>query len=367
MADAPAISVVTIVHDGEAHLDRAMRSVIGQDFGAFEYIVVDDGSTDGTAAIVETWRARDPRILPIRLERNLGRSAARNRGLDAARGDYLLYLDADDYLGANVLGVLHQTAKAHDSDVVYAATRTFDLATGEPREHFYTDDIVDRERLDFRLQDHLPLTMNHQVVGRLYRRAFLEAFGIRFHDSRRYAEDVPFAFYTAFHARHMAMLPNLAAYFYRFGNTIARADPAEVRDARDSVLETIRFARRHGSPALQQAMLRKGAVFAGQLTDARRAFAGDDLSFWDYVDALAPLVRGIAPATVATLPLYFRTLASALASGHRRRVRAVIRLQLAAEQLLHQSFLRRPAEYLWGGLQRRARARRRDTAGRAAP
>jgi glycosyltransferase involved in cell wall biosynthesis len=90
---SPAISVVVPTYNRQALLPRALASVVAQTFRDFELIVVDDGSTDGTRA----WVAEHyPEATLVRLERNVGAAAARNVGVERARGAYLAFLDSDD-------------------------------------------------------------------------------------------------------------------------------------------------------------------------------------------------------------------------------------------------------------------------------
>ena len=91
----PRISVVLAVHNGERHLEESIRSVLAQSFDDFELIVVDDGSTDGTADILSTLQRADPRMVVVRQE-NRGLAASLNRGLALARGGYVARQDADD-------------------------------------------------------------------------------------------------------------------------------------------------------------------------------------------------------------------------------------------------------------------------------
>ena len=92
--DAPRVSVVMAVHDGEPFLRAALDSVLAQTFRDFELIVVDDGSTDGSASIVRG--LGDPRVRLVSNERNLGLAPSLNRGVAAARGELIARLDADD-------------------------------------------------------------------------------------------------------------------------------------------------------------------------------------------------------------------------------------------------------------------------------
>jgi hypothetical protein len=102
MADAqrdtrgPLVSVVMPVFDGETYLAQAIESVLGQTFQDFELIAVDDGSHDGSSAIVERFSREDPRVRLISNEKNLGISATLNHGWRAARAPLIARLDADD-------------------------------------------------------------------------------------------------------------------------------------------------------------------------------------------------------------------------------------------------------------------------------
>ncbi len=84
------------VYNGQRFVDEAIGSVVAQGFDDFEFVIIDDGSTDGSPAILEKWAARDPRIIVHRSPRNEGIPAALNRGLAVARGEYIGRQDADD-------------------------------------------------------------------------------------------------------------------------------------------------------------------------------------------------------------------------------------------------------------------------------
>ena len=92
----PVVSVVMPVFNGEKYVAEAVESILTQTFTDFEFIIVDDGSRDQSAEIIRDYERQDDRICFLQLEENGGHAAARNRGIAAARGDYIATMDCDD-------------------------------------------------------------------------------------------------------------------------------------------------------------------------------------------------------------------------------------------------------------------------------
>jgi glycosyltransferase involved in cell wall biosynthesis len=96
MAATTTVSVLMSVKDGLPHLDRAVASILSQTFADFEFVIVDNASTDGSREYLELASEREPRIVLLRNERDLGHSGGLNRGLAACRGEWVARMDADD-------------------------------------------------------------------------------------------------------------------------------------------------------------------------------------------------------------------------------------------------------------------------------
>lgn len=92
----PRVSVVMAVHNGEKYLAEAIESILDQTFRDFEFIIVDDGSSDSTPRLLAVYEKRDPRLSIHRFDANCGLAAALNFGIQQARGEYIVRMDADD-------------------------------------------------------------------------------------------------------------------------------------------------------------------------------------------------------------------------------------------------------------------------------
>lgn len=93
---APALSVIMSVYNGERYLSQAVNSIVEQSFDDFEFLVVDDCSTDGTSALCGEYASRDRRIRVIKNDKNIGLTRSLNKALGLARGKYVARMDADD-------------------------------------------------------------------------------------------------------------------------------------------------------------------------------------------------------------------------------------------------------------------------------
>lgn len=113
----PVISVIIPVYNVEKYLRKCVDSVLGQTFKDIEIILVDDGSTDGCGKICDEYAEKDSRIRVIHKE-NGGLSCARNAGLDIARGEYIGFVDSDDYVSAEMYEKLLAAAKEYSANLI---------------------------------------------------------------------------------------------------------------------------------------------------------------------------------------------------------------------------------------------------------
>lgn len=110
------ISVIVPVHNGASYLEECIDSILAQGYDALEILIINDGSTDDTAAVCDRLSGQHDCVRVITMP-DLGVSAARNRGLEQAKGDCIMFVDADDRLRPGVLKSLHELLLATDSDL----------------------------------------------------------------------------------------------------------------------------------------------------------------------------------------------------------------------------------------------------------
>lgn len=112
----PAISIIVPVYNVEIYLEKCIESILNQTFTNFEIILVDDGSTDKSGEVCDGFAKKDNRIKVIH-KKNGGLSSARNTGLEVAKGDYLGFVDSDDYINQYMFEKLYELCKKNNCDI----------------------------------------------------------------------------------------------------------------------------------------------------------------------------------------------------------------------------------------------------------
>lgn len=125
MANDKLVSIITPLYNGERFVGHTVESVLAQTYPDWELIVIDDGSTDGGAALVRRYADKEPRIRLLQ-QANRGCAAARNRGLSEAQGRYYCFLDADDYWDPAFLEEQLRFMQLHDAAIVTCSVRRVD-------------------------------------------------------------------------------------------------------------------------------------------------------------------------------------------------------------------------------------------------
>ncbi len=216
----PKVSVIVPVYNPGSNIDDLIRTVLDQSMPASDYevIFVDDGSTDETPARLDALAAEHDHVRTIHIPNSGWPGRPRNVGTDAARGEYVLYVDNDDWLGHEALERWYAKAKADDADVVVGKV----VGHGK----FVPRPLFRRNRTGVTLD--WPPLVTLLSPHKLFRRAFLAEHGIRFPEGRRRLEDHVFVMHAYFHARTISVLADYPCYHWMLRDasaSFARMDP----------------------------------------------------------------------------------------------------------------------------------------------
>lgn len=204
------VSIIVPIYNAAPYLRECIDSLVGQTWQDIEVILVNDGSTDDSASICESY-ASDPRVI-YHYQKNAGVSAARNAGLDLATGDYICFVDSDDWLELDAL----ERLKDETADIVIYNFYQGDKKHQEP----LTDGIYPKEALYPKMISYLDdkgdiAYIFHNVCMRLFRRQLVEDHHIRFNPQYHNGEDLLFTFAATMKADTISVRSSEYLYHYR--------------------------------------------------------------------------------------------------------------------------------------------------------
>lgn len=204
------VSVVVPVYNCKKYLSRAVDSVISQsNFNDYELILVDDGSTDGSADICDSYANRFANIKVIH-QKNAGVSVARNAGINASVGEWLFFLDSDDYLLDDAISKLLTYSEA---DLV-CGKHTSNIEVSENFDGLFEDGIYYKEDIIEKLNNVLVTgQMFYPCWSRLYKKCIVDKYNIKFPVGIKIAEDMVFVYSYLSYCESIAFL-NDDIYFY---------------------------------------------------------------------------------------------------------------------------------------------------------
>lgn len=245
-SNEPLLSVVMPAHNVQGYLEESVRSVLAQDYPNLEIIIVEDGSTDGTAEVAHRL-ARESRKVQVLQTPGLGPSIARNTGVAQAKGEFLWFVDSDDLVdsraASKMIGSLRQTG----SDFVVVCYRRFNEQRRWAPGHWIVDaHAVDRPAVT--LREFPDILVNAVVWSKIFRRSFWDEAAMRFPEGVLY-EDQPVSARAYARARTFDVLSDVL-YDWRVrtdGSSISQQtkDLADLRQrlrAADDSLEELRSA-----------------------------------------------------------------------------------------------------------------------------
>lgn len=210
------ISVIIPIYKVEQYLDECVESIINQTYKNLEIILVDDGSPDGCSQMCDEWSRKDDRIRVVH-KKNGGLSSARNAGLDVATGEYVSFVDSDDFIATDALRSLYERFN-DDEGIGIVSGMIYRYQDGNTC-NFKRAWMLNEEKIipakDFLLETMSQKT-SYTVWNKLYKREFLD--GVRFREGRN-NEDTLFMYDLGKRMRglnvSMVEIPKYV-YYYRY-------------------------------------------------------------------------------------------------------------------------------------------------------
>ena len=223
----PEISVIMPLYNARKYLQEAIDSVLSQTFQDFEVIVIDDCSTDGSWELCNELYGHNDKIRLYRHEQNQTAGGARNTGLEHAQGKYIAFLDSDDLYMPEALATMHKAAEEHGAEVVHSPGCLIPqgdqehVAAADAFRTIIFDDMPIWEKAtllsadkEYRIRQWAGRKLYGTIWNKMFRRDFLEEYGIRFETDVWPGEDAIFLFRCVFYAERYVCIPDVF-YIYR--------------------------------------------------------------------------------------------------------------------------------------------------------
>jgi len=267
----PRISVIVPVYNVERYLEPCLESLAAQTFEDLEVIMVNDGSTDGSAALAEDFARRDPRFRLVH-QANGGLSKARNTGIEVATAEFIAFADSDDVVPPRAYELLVGALDTTGSD--FATGNVHRLTTAGTSQARFLARAFARTRLKTHVTRDRALLADRTAWNKLFRRSFWQRHGWRFPEGR-YNEDIPVMLPAHFEARSVDVIEE-PVYYYRI------REGGELSITQRRVEEKALLDRLEAVESVSDYLARRGPRRAKRWYDA--SVVTDDLSY--YLNAL---------------------------------------------------------------------------------
>lgn len=230
-----SVSVVVPIYKVEEYIDKCITSILCQTLSDIEIILVDDGSPDKCGQIAEYYANQDPRIKVIHKD-NGGLSSARNAGLGIATGDYIQFVDSDDWIDPTMIEKMYNASKKVASDLVICNYRRVYKDQVEEdflhleNEYFNLNDIGLQE---YFYSYYFPYVHGHEVTNKLYKREIIIKNDLKFEKNVEvFSEDLLFNLYFLCHINVISSLKDTFYNYLQRGNSIMNSSqPNQIKQS----------------------------------------------------------------------------------------------------------------------------------------
>lgn len=241
----PKISVLMPVYNVEEYIKQSIKSVLNQKFKDFELIIVDDCGNDDSIKIAKKYAEKDDRIKIIHHKNNRGIAAARNTCLDNASGDYIMWLDPDDWYSPEALGTAYSAIKERKTtSLIYDGVRFF-----EDSKTFDNKSILENSEGYYTLNSGNIASGSDFLWAKIYLRDSIEKYNIRMSEECRTFEDGEFYFkYFALNPETYILEDKLYYYRRRDNSVVTNKDKGVIRmeDIYQVIKNVREFYKEHG-------------------------------------------------------------------------------------------------------------------------
>lgn len=217
------VSVIVPVFNGETWLNQCVDSILSQTYKFIEIILVDDGSRDRSGVICDEYKRLDNRVKVIHHCKNLGVSSARNSGIDICKGDFIVFIDSDDFVDDNYICLLLEPLTKEDYDLVLCSYLDLDIVTSRRTYHLLSEKELGNLSGDF-FKDYYTLRqLLWFPVLKLYKTDIIKKNNICFPNDFTDGEDQFFNFlYFEEVGKYYYINQALYTYCHRFGTSLSK-------------------------------------------------------------------------------------------------------------------------------------------------
>ncbi len=234
------ISIIIPVYNVSQYLNECIQSVINQSYQNFECILIDDGSSDGSEIICDQWTQHDNRIRVIH-QPNQGVSKARNKGIAEAQGEYIAFIDSDDWIDSNYLNTLLRPIEESNVDLVVCGLQQH-YSNETFKNYSYKTGIIHIERQDTKaFTDINKKFLLFGPVIKLYKRTIIQTHNIHFPPEYTYGEDLLFNYNYLEYVKAIYIIDQCLYHYRIIGNgtlsSIKRINQFEIDYAQWNILK----------------------------------------------------------------------------------------------------------------------------------
>lgn len=212
------VSIIVPAFNAEKYLDRSIKSILNQTYDNLEIIIIDDASKDNSKKIIQKYASLDNRIRPIFSEVNRGVSKSRNIGLQTYTGDYVFFMDADDYIVKDAIEKMIKVSNKYNADVVDSYHLM--IYNNKNKNYYCTEHkLPKKDEVMGNIQENVDvLTKSTYITGKLIKSELVK--GLFFNEELRRYEDLVYEHQLKLKLTNMVFIKDVIYYYYQVSDSL---------------------------------------------------------------------------------------------------------------------------------------------------